>query len=411
MYFLFRQASFLYSNFSEEKRAVFIDLCSGAGGLSLGFQRAGFRIAVAVECKPSVAETYQNNFPCTEVIQEKIENVTGERLLDKVSQRPFGKLVLAGGTPCQPFSQANHQNKGKDHPSASTVDHFVRLVEEVRPEGFLFENVANFQLINKGKSMRQFLNKLKKLSYNVSFAILKSEDFGVPQLRKRLFVGGIKSNSWRDFDINIVKRRKVRPTVGDAISDLPFLQDGGGGADAMNYPNQKKLTSYQRRTRKGSQVLYNHWSSKNSPEVVRTISYIGPGQSLKKSWNHLPQDVRNRYKNSDNIHYNIYKRLIWNGLSPTIVHPRRAMLLHPYQNRIITVREAARLQDFPDKFRFSGGIDSQYQQVANAVPPSVAESLAHLYTIYLADGKYQKVGLPVKEITLSCDCAPTVFNR
>ena len=396
------------SVFSEKEQVALIDLCSGAGGLSLGFQKAGFRIGVGVECNLRVAETYRSNFPKTELIQEKIDNISGEMLLDKVSQRPFEKLILAGGPPCQPFSQANHQNNGSAHPLASTIDHFVRLIEEVKPECFLFENVTNFQLMSKGESMNKFIEKLGRLSYNVSFAILKSEDFGVPQLRRRLFVGGMKGNYGQDFEISIAKRRRVRPTVGDAISDLPFLQEGGGGSDVTNYPDQKKLTSYQRRMRNGSQMLYNHWSSKNSLEVIRTISYIGPDQSLKTSWNRLPQDVRNRYKNPKNMHYNVYKRLVWDGLAPTIVHPRRAMLLHPCRNRIITVREAARLQGFPDKFRFCGGIDSQYQQVANAIPPNIAESLANLYATHLTDSRYQTVDLPIEEIKVSCGCGQTV---
>lgn len=396
------------SDLSEAKRVAFIDLCSGAGGLSLGFQKADFTIAVAVEYNASVAETYRTNFPYATLIQDKIENITGERLLDEASQRSFKKLVLAGGLPCQPFSQANHHKKGIEHPSASTVDHFVRLVEEVKPEAFLFENVTSFRSISKGKSMHQFLKKLKKLGYRVSFASLKSEDFGVPQLRRRLFVGGMRNDCQRGFDISATKRGRTRVTVGDAISDLPFLQKGGGGSDVMDYPNGKKLTSYQRKMRNGSQVLHNHWSSKNSPEVVKTIGYIAPGKSLKTSWSSLPQEVRSRYKNSDNIHYNIYKRLIWNGFSPTIVHPRRAMLLHPHQDRIITVREAARLQGFPDKFRFLSGIDSQYQQVANAVPPSVAESVAHLYSIYLKCREYQGVGRPIKEIVMSPSYASVV---
>jgi len=108
------------------------------------------------------------------------------------------------------------------------------------------------------------------------------------------------------------------------------------------------------------------------------------------------------------MHYNVYKRLVWDGLAPTIVHPRRAMLLHPCRNRIITVREAARLQGFPDKFRFCGGIDSQYQQVANAIPPNIAESLANLYATHLTDSRYQTVDLPIEEIKVSCGCGQTV---
>jgi DNA (cytosine-5)-methyltransferase 1 len=374
------------SNPSEGEQFAVIDLFSGPGGLSLGLDRAGFRIATAVECDRHATETYRENFPETELISREVESVDGGKLRDIVSRKPYKRLVLVGGPPCQPFSTANLQNNGSSHPSASAVDHFARLVEEVRPDAFLFENVTNFQSIDKGESLRQFLRKLgKEMQYKVSLAHLNSEEFGVPQRRVRLYIGGVRGGLNREFDLTTLKQNKRKMNVEDAISDLPFLQDGGGGSDKMGYPSCKKPASYQRWARKGSRFLYNHWSSKNSAEVVNTIRNIVPGLSLKKSWSRLPETVKKRYKSAENIHSTIYRRLSWATASPTIVHPRRAMLLHPSQNRIITVREAARLQSFPDKFRFRGGIHDQYQQVANAVPPLVAEALAHFYIIHLGD--------------------------
>jgi len=375
---------------SEKRQIAVIDLFSGPGGLSFGLERArvGFKIAAAVECDQYASETYKENFPNTQLIMQRVEDVNSDKLLDIASRKNFRKLFLVGGPPCQPFSTANLQNNGSKHPSASAVDYFVRLIEETNPDAFLFENVTNFQRIDKGKSINRMIKKLsKELHYKVSVAQLNSEAFSVPQHRVRLYIGGIQGNMKQNFDLNLitVKKRRKNVTVSDAISDLPFLEDGGGGSNEADYPSNRKLTPYQKRARKGSKKLYNHWSSKNSAEVIDTISRIAPGLSLKKSWNALPESTKKRYKSAENIHGNIYKRLSWTTTSPTIVHVRRAMLLHPKKNRILTVREAARLQSFPDTFAFKGHIHNQYQQVANAVPPLVAEALAHFYSNYLGE--------------------------
>jgi len=362
-----------------------IDLFAGPGGLSLGFRNAGFNIVTAVDCDPYAGMTYENNFPETELLKQKIENVDPNKLLDILSKNFYQKIVLIGGPPCQPFSPANRQTNGSDNPQASTVDYFVAFIQEIMPDAFLFENVVSFGHINKGKSIEIFQKKLRQIGFKTSVAIIDSNKLGVPQRRRRLFIGGIRKDHLTNFSLipNIGNETKL--TVKDAISDLPALEDGGGGKDEMNYPKKKKLTDYQKELRGESNKLDNHWCSKNSEAVVETMKCIRQGSSLKKSWNSLPGSIKARYKNPETIHNNIYRRLSWKEPSSTIVHARRAMLLHPRVNRIITVREAARLQNFPDKFRFYGGIHAQYQQVANAVPPKVAEALAEVYLRYLAE--------------------------
>jgi DNA (cytosine-5)-methyltransferase 1 len=377
---------------SKDSQIAVIDLFSGPGGLSLGMETAGlgFNVVVAVECDPYASETYKENFRDTELVSQRVEDVHGDKLLDIASRNNYRKLFLIGGPPCQPFSKANLKNNGSKHPSVSAVDHFVRLIEEMRPDAFLFENVTNFQRIDKGESVNRMIRKLsKELHYKVSAAELNSEDFGVPQHRVRLHIGGIQDDIRENFDLNALstKKRKKNATVRDAISDLPLLEDGGGGSNEMDYPRNQEIRPFQKRARRGSKILHNHWSSKNSAEVIDTIRHIAPGSSLRKSWDSLPERSKIRYKSPENIHSNIYKRLSWEGSSPTIVHPRRAMLLHPLRNRILTVREAARLQSFPDKFKFTGYVHNQYQQVANAVPPFVAEALANFYANYLGDEK------------------------
>lgn len=370
------------------RNTALIDLFAGPGGLSLGFKKTGFKIACAIECDPCAGMTYEHNFCESRLFKKRIENVSPSEVIDVLSKDSYQRIVVVGGPPCQPFSSANRQTNGEKNPQASAVDYFVRFIEEIMPDAFLFENVVSFGYINKGRSVKILEQELMEIGYEISVKIISFDMFGVPQHRKRLFIGGLRRKDYPiGFKIPKKGRNKSRITVKNAISDLPLLKDGGGGEDEMEYPKNDKLTSYQKKARAGSSKIYNHWCSKNSDSVVETMKCIKKGYSLKKSWNKLPPSIKARYKNPDAIHNNIYKRLTWNEPSPTIVHARRAMLLHPLVNRIITVREAARLQNFPDKFRFYGGIHNQYQQIANAVPPGAMEVLAKSFLKYLAHRK------------------------
>ena len=362
---------------------VAIDLFAGPGGLSLGFRMAGFSVAAAVECDQYAGMTYEKNFPESVLFKSKIQNVDPDKLLDVLSKRSYQKVILIGGPPCQPFSFANRKTNGNENPEASAVDYYVKFVERIRPDAFLFENVVSFRCMDKGKSMESFRRRLEEIGFDIDVAIIDFDEFGIPQRRRRLFIGGLRKDYSVEFRLCPKARNKPKPTVRDAVSDLPPLDDGGGGKDEMDYSTKKKLTAFQEKARADADRLYNHWCSKNSKAVVETIRCIEKGSSLKKSWNILPEHVKARYKNPEAIHSNIYRRLCWSEQSPTIVHARRAMLLHPSVNRIISVREAARIQGFPDSFRFYGGIHSQYQQVANAVSPVLGEVLAKVFLRHL----------------------------
>jgi len=372
-----------HSRLLVTKTIATIDLFAGPGGLSLGFRNVGFNIVTAVECDQYAGITYEKNFPESELFKEKIENVDPERLLDALSKESYQKVILIGGPPCQPFSSANRKTNGSSNPQASAVDWFAVFVEKIMPDAFLFENVVSFGYMNEGKSMEFLKKRLEEIGFETDVAVFDFDKFGVPQRRKRLFIGGLRKSHSKEFKLSPTPINGLKLTVKDAISDLPLLKEGGGGRDEMDYPKKRKLSPYQRKARAGADKLYNHWCSKNSEAVVETIKYIKKGSNLKRSWNIFPQGVKKRYKNPTALHNNIYRRLSWREQSPTIVHARRAMLLHPRVNRIISVREAARLQSFPDTFRFFGGIHSQYQQVANAVSPVFAEALAKVFWRHL----------------------------
>jgi len=347
-------------------------------------------LAFGIEDNSYAAKTYRSNFPEATVLEKDVRNVLGSEIRLMLDERfPRGqKTILVGGPPCQPFSYANRQQKrfGAGHPSASAVEHFWRLIREVGPDAFLFENVVTFETIDGGSSLRSLVEATEQLGFSVSVTKLDAKNFGVPQRRRRLFVGGVRGITGFEIpdvtskDLHVGKERSddlQEVTVRDAISDLPRLPRGGGGREVIEYeePSRNDLCVYQKAARANASKLCNHWSSKHGEPVMETFRYIKTGSSLIEVWDILPQRISERYGNKDSIQSNIYRRLSWGSLSPTVVHPRRAMLIHPKQNRIISVREAARLQGFPDSFRFCGSLDSQYQQVANAVPPPMAEFL------------------------------------
>jgi DNA (cytosine-5)-methyltransferase 1 len=367
---------------------IVVDLFSGPGGLSLGFQHAGFTIGVGVERDHSSAQTYRENFPKAIVIEDEVGSIDASEILDSID-RAFPRrngIILIGGPPCQPFSNANMHldTKGNGHPSYNAIEVFVKLLEDLQPDAFLFENVTSFEALRQRERLIAFIGKIQRLGLTPASTKLEAYNYGVPQHRRRLFIGSIKGSEHfalplPEPSVRILNHlsRQDDVCVKNAISDLPMLPIGGGGTDVSEHRHakSKSLCSYQRMARRGAVKLFNHWSTSHSKPVMETIRQIPPGLSLVRVWNRLPLRIKKRYANRNNIQFNIYRRLSWKGISPTVVHPRRAMLLHPSQTRIISVREAARLQGFPDAFRFHGGIDSQYQQVANAVPPPMARFL------------------------------------
>ncbi|ABX13369.1 DNA cytosine methyltransferase [Nitrosopumilus maritimus] len=345
-----------------------IDLFAGSGGLSLGFKNAGFKVIAAVEFDKSAAETYSKNFKETKLIVDDIKNIKSNELKKITSKERF---CVIGGPPCQPYSNANKQNNGKNHPFANAINHYFRIISELKPQAFLFENVTNFRNL---PGWKKFLNDFKKLGYILSVSVIDCEKAGLPQKRKRLFVTGFLNG--HECNLNLIKIPVSCDNLFDVISGLPSIKQGTSGNEIMKHP--KKFNSpYGKKLGGNINNLYNHWCTKHGEDVINTISEINEGRSLLDSWKTLSKKTKSRFKNKNSLHGNIYRRLSYQHTTPTIVHARRAMLLHPKENRIISVREAARIQSFPDSFRFFGTNNSQYQQIADAVPPLVAESLAH----------------------------------
>lgn len=366
---------------------VAVDLFSGAGGLTQGFKMAGFNILVAVDIDESAKETYTFNHPNVEFIHDDMKKITGDRILDLVARKGFsGVDVLIGGPPCQAFSFANRHSGGLENPHSSGVWEFLRLIEEIKPTVFVMENVLGIKSRGNGHISAQIEEKARRLGYQVENASLFAADFGVPQNRKRTFLFGSKLKARVHFS-----EGKKRPplNVSMAISDLPPLPDGGGGSEVVDYYT-KPRNKYQKMMRKNSSKLFNHVTSKSGsrdPNVVERFRHIPQGKSLNDIWLTLPSYLKEGIVcvQKGIVHSNIYRRLCWDKPAPTIVHVRKAVLLHPLQHRLLSVREAARLQSFFDSYRFFGSVSRQYQQVADAVPVLMANAIAKDVLLHLKE--------------------------
>ncbi len=334
---------------------TFVDLFCGAGGLSRGLQDAGWTPSLAVDHWSDAVETYRLNFPRHRVIQDDLGSLNERRLRDLIGQTPDW---VVGGPPCQGFSTVGRRNR--DDPRNLLVEHFARIVGILRPAGVLVENVVGLRDMDFVESVSLLF---QKLGYSVTSIVVRAADYGVPQLRHRIFFVG-RRLSGKFTAPKPLKRPDDFITVWDAISDLPPLAPG---ETATRYTSEA-MTDYQCNMRRGSTMIQGHVASAHPPHLVKAISFIPDGGNR--------QYIPPRFQPASGFH-NSYSRL--HSGSPAVAvtqnmgKPSATRCIHPFQNRGLTAREGARLQGFPDTFHFCGGITSQRLQIANAVSPILAK--------------------------------------
>ena len=344
-------------------KPVVIDLFAGVGGLSLGFEKAGFAVAIANEFDPDIAAAYQFNHPKTKMIVGDITQLDLESTFGSFK----GKTdVVIGGPPCQGFSQKG-QRKSVLDPRNFLFKHYVKVVELVRPRYFVMENVPNLLTTEGGYFKKEIYLLFKKLGYELQSGVLCASDFGVPQNRRRaVIIGKLGGPAPK-----LPSKAKHKTTIWDAISDLNFLNSGEGDEE-MSYPIEPQ-SAYQRKLRGDCTVLHNHKATRHSKLALERLALIPPGAGKEV----LPPEHRTK-----SIYSGTWTRMKPNGISVTITTrfdtPSSGEFTHPFLNRAITVREAARIQSFPDSFVFKGNKGSQMKQVGNAVPPLLAEAIANV---------------------------------
>lgn len=340
-----------------------VDIFSGAGGLSLGAEMAGVQVRFAVEKDKSAALTYQHNHTNTILIQDDIHNINPLQHLGERNDT----LIVFGGPPCQGFSMSNTKTRNMDNANNSLFEEFVRFVRELNPEWFVFENVEGFYRFENGSIRKRVKECFSNLGYTVNDSILAASDYGVPQKRNRYIMVGNNMGFSFEFPIPI----GISYTVENAIGDLPILENGQMD-DVLPYRLPiEEISEYARLMRQGSVMSTQNYVSRNADYVIERYTHIKQGEN----WRAIPEELMENYANRNNCHSGIYKRLRADAPSVVISNYRKNMLIHPYQDRGLSVREAARLQSFPDTFMFQGSIMHIQQQIGNAVPPLLAKAV------------------------------------
>lgn len=338
-----------------------IDIFSGAGGMSIGAKSAGVDTILAVDSDKYAAATYKLNHPNTEMVCDDIRSIP-----DFSIYRPEGQCVVFGGPPCQGFSTSNQRTRNTLNQNNWLFKEFLRAVRQISPEWVVFENVRGILETEQAMFLEMVVSGLKVFNYTVKYQLLNASDFGVPQKRSRLFV--VAHQKGFNFDWPM-KSSLPLVTVEDALSDLPFLENGAA-FDCLKYSGKPK-SKFARKMRGSSKVSFDNFVTKNADHVVDRYCHIPHGGN----WEDIPIELMENYADRSRCHTGIYRRLKSNQPAVTIGNYRKNMLIHPNYNRGLSVREAARLQSFPDWFRFTGSIGFQQQQVGNAVPPLLAEAV------------------------------------
>lgn len=344
-----------------------VELFAGAGGLSIGLEKAGINVVIANEIMPDFAATLAANHPRTKVINDDIHKIDFREELAKMGLESVD--VLSGGPPCQGFSTIGSKNR-KD-PRNSLFYEYLRAVSETHPKYTIFENVSGFKRMYGGFAYKTLVAELDALGYDTECRLLNAADFGAPQVRYRTIVLGWRKDlaplEFPKATHGMGKGLKPYVTLMEAIGDLPELAAG----ESVDAYASEPQTAYQRKMRGKQKVLLEHNASNYGEKMQEILRIIPRGGSIKD----LPMRLRPK-----SGYANTYARLLPDVPSPTITRnfgtPSSSRCVHPFQPRALSTREGARLQGFPDNYKFVGGKQSKNLQIGNAVPPILGEALA-----------------------------------
>ena len=336
------------------------DIFCGAGGLSYGFAKEKcFEIVFACDNDKSAIASYQANHPRTKTIHKDISE------LDSTDLKEFAPVdILLGGPPCQSYSTLGKRQMDK---RANLFKEYLRVLEFFMPKAFVFENVVGLLSMKKGELFSYICENFEKLGYKIYHKILNAADFGVPQIRQRVIVVGIRREFSKDFTFPQATH-KYFISLEQAIGDLPPIKSGENG-NHLGYQHGA-CNDFLYFVRKGN-ILSEHESPKNNANLIRIMQLLQDGQCK----DNLPLSVRPR-----SGYANTYAKMWWKKPAPTITRnfatPSSSRCIHPRDSRALSIREGARLQSFPDNYIFCGNTSDKKLQIGNAVPPLVSMALA-----------------------------------
>lgn len=371
-----------------------LDLFAGAGGLGLGLTRVGFHVVAANEYEQVFSESYALNHPETKVLCGDILNKTIRKEIYRAAK---GVDLVAGGPPCQGFSTVGSKNESD--PRNRLFNAFLEVVGELRPRAVLFENVSGFRRMYESRAFNALRDGLTKLNYFVpeeNCRLLNAVHFGVPQHRLRTFVVAFRDGESFRFpdpshsvETDLISRQKAL-TLEDALSDLPIVAMGESASSYASHPRNE----YQRimRAGVGNESLTEHDGPNHGPKLMKMIRHVPTGGTVAD----VPEHLRPR-----SYFANTYSRLWWDKPSTTITRnlgtPSSSRCIHPLADRGLTTREGARLQGFPDAYRFTGTRSEKNLQIGNAVPPT----LGAVVGAAIIDALSQQSGLRVQPMRVA----------
>ncbi|GFE70607.1 DNA cytosine methyltransferase [Chroococcus sp. FPU101] len=373
----------------KQYRPIAVDLFAGAGGMTLGFEQAGFDVLASVEIDPIHCAIHQFNFPFWNVLCKSIIDTTGDEIRKRSAIGEQEIDVVFGGPPCQGFSIIG--KRSLDDERNTLVYHYIRLVLELQPKFFVLENVKGMTIGQHQKFIIEIINKFEDNGYQVchDYRVLNASEYGVPQNRQRLFLMGCRSDlKLPNYPAKITKSATIKtsklaqelplcPTVWEAIQDLPIIEnypelyekdwiiaDFGKSSDYVKKICADFLSdnySYQRHY--DSRILTSSLRTKHTPESVQRFADTPNGKT---------EPISRFYK----LHPNGICNTLRAGTASnrgSFTSPRP---IHPFIPRCITVREAARLHSYPDWFRFHTTKWHGFRQIGNSVPPLLAKAIA-----------------------------------
>jgi DNA (cytosine-5)-methyltransferase 1 len=379
---------------SDPSVLIAADLFSGAGGMSLGLEQTGMKVVFGADFDPDALETHAHHFGGMSVgwdlgDPERVDEVG--RIL-----RAVNIDVLAGGPPCQPFSKAGRSRMrylvqhGLREPHDKRRDlweSYLEIVRLAKPRAVIMENVPDMALDREMFILRSIVRRLEDWGYSVQERVVDTYRYGVPQFRQRLILVAVEKGM--EFDWPDESSKKI--TLGNAIRDLPPVGPKEGWLSDETRQVWRKYggpkTEFQREMRSGvpeghADRIYDHVTRRVRDDDVAAFEYL----DTKTKYSELPEELK-RYR--DDIFDDKYKRLDADSLSRTItahIAKDGYWYIHPEQNRTLTIREAARIQTFPDHFRFAGPPTAAFKQIGNAVPPRLARAVGSAVSQLLSDG-------------------------